>query len=439
MAGRHQVRLGAANLLTVYLVLLFLIPAPMKVAVLGTAGHPATIVSIGAFFWWCWHHLNRTERLSFRTLPVRVAVLTLLIVVLFAYTHAMLGPIPPDEVSPADSGLLRMVGATGVVVVATEGLGGMPRVLAVARRLSVAVGLVGVLAIVQFVTNQLWIDRLSVPGLTAVAGSLEIAGRGSLIRPSGTATHPIEMAAVLTMGLPLLITCARVAPRYRTWYGVLSVAAAVALLLSVSRTGIVCGVVGLAVLVLGWSGRARVVGGLIGAAVLVVVYFTVPGLAGTLRGLFQGAAEDPSVQSRTGSYAVVTHLVGQSPFLGRGYGTFLPRYWILDNMYLQAVIEIGLIGLAALLGLVLTAMWSALRAGRVATVRSERETARAVLAGLMAGGVGLALFDAFSFPESAGTLFLLIGLAGALHRIAVVRASGARIGAGHLSEATPPA
>ena len=43
--------------------------------------------------------------------------------------------------------------------------------------------------------------------------------------------------------------------------------------------------------------------------------------------------------------------------------------------------------------------------------------AQAVLASVAAGACGLAFFDAFAFPQTAGCLFLFIGLAGALLRI----------------------
>ena len=138
--------------------------------------------------------------------------------------------------------------------------------------------------------------------------------------------------------------------------------------------------------------------------------------------MFSNAGQDPSIASRTGSYDIAGEFISESPLVGKGFGTFLPKYWILDNAYLGMTIEAGFLGLLALLTLIACGLVSARSraqdlAARTRPVRSTRNMPRRVLASVAAGAGGLAFFDAFAFPQTAGCLFLLIGLAGAMLRI----------------------
>jgi O-antigen ligase len=162
----------------------------------------------------------------------------------------------------------------------------------------------------------------------------------------------------------------------------------------------------------------RIIGAVVAVVLVGVMGLTVPGLVGTLRGLFVSLSDDPSVQSRTNSYAVAMEFIERSPLLGRGLGTFLPRYWILDNMYLQFVIEAGILGILAMLGLFVTAMVVARRAGRLLPEGRDRDLTTGIMAGIASGAVAFAFFDALSFPQAACCLFLLVGMSGAYFRIA---------------------
>ena len=46
---------------------------------------------------------------------------------------------------------------------------------------------------------------------------------------------------------------------------------------------------------------------------------------------------------------------------------------------------------------------------------------------MAAGACGLAFFDAFAFPQTAGCFFLFIGLAGAMRRITLASADAAGV------------
>ena len=56
------------------------------------------------------------------------------------------------------------------------------------------------------------------------------------------------------------------------------------------------------------------------AVVSAVMYVTVPGLLGSIRGLFSNAGQDPSIASRTGSYDIAGEFIAGSPSSARASG-----------------------------------------------------------------------------------------------------------------------
>lgn len=410
----------AAALVTAYVCLLWFIPSPMVVSALGSAGSPATLFGIGIFLYWAWHTVRRSERSDGRVRPVRAAMLGLLVTMMVVYAHAMAGPLPSDEISTADSGMLRLISLAGVVLLACDGISDFERLVTVLRRLALAAGLVALLGLAQYITGELFVDRIRIPGLTAGTEGWTLGTRSGRIRPSGTSMSPIEYGVVLGMALPLVTVCASVQSRYRWLFRVMLVAMIASIFFSMSRSAYICALAGTIVLAMSWNlrQRFRALGFL--AVVSSVLYVTVPGLLGAIQGLFSNAGQDPSISSRTGSYDIAGAFISDSPLLGKGFGTFLPKYWILDNAYLGMTIEAGLLGLLALLALIGCGLVSALAARRTLQREGREEHAQyaqALLASVAAGGCGLAFFDAFAFPQTAGCLFLFIGLAGAMLRI----------------------
>jgi polysaccharide biosynthesis protein PslJ len=415
--------IDAATVLTVYICVLLAIPARMVVGPLGSAGSPSTIMAIGVFFLWVWFHVARSKHAVERPQPVRAAAVSWLLVMLIVYAHAMSSPMPADEISPADHGMLRLVGLTGILLVVNDGTASLERIRAVLRRLVIGVGLIAVLGIVQYATNQLLVDRINIPGLTTrVSDDFVLFQRNGLARPPATSTHPIEYGVVLTMALPIAITFALRSPTrrwtYKAFVGVISFAA----LLTLSRSAVICAGVGLIVLAMSWTAAARLRAFVAVLGVAVLAYLTVPGVLGTITRLFTGAFDDASIASRTGSYDLAGSFIGKSPLLGRGFSTFLPKYWILDNGYLGFLIEGGILGLGGLLVLFVVAALAAGQARRMARGDFDRALAQALRASIVAGACSLAFFDTFAYPQSSGCLFLLLGLAGALRRLTIEQA-----------------
>ena len=293
-------------------------------------------------------------------------------------------------------------------------------------RLAFAGGLLALLGLAQFATNQVLVDRLSIPGLTANTAIYGAQSREGFTRPSGTAVHPIEYGAVLSMLLPLAIAGAVNSSKRAVIHWAAAAGIFLCILLSSSRSAFLSCGVAVVVLIPGLAPKHRK-GAFFGlGASLVGVFLLVPGMLGTIAGLFLGVGNDSSSQSRFDSYSVAWAYFEQAPAFGRGLSTFLPRYRIFDNQYLVLLVEIGLVGLVSILLLFVSAIYAGTWARKNAATPKVALSAQSLVAGATAGASSLALFDAFSFPMVPGLLFLLLGLIGALWRIVKVSSAGSR-------------
>ena len=242
--------------------------------------------------------------------------------------------------------------------------------------------------------------------------------RNGLVRPASTALHPIEFGVTLATLLPI---CVHVATfhvsrsGFRRWFPV--VALAIALPITISRSAVIGVAIVFLTLVPSWPPVKRMVATVLGLAVSVVVFATLPGVLGTLRELFFGIGDDSSAQSRTDSYGLALHFIEQSPWFGRGFGTFLPKYRILDNQYLLLTIEAGVVGLVAVLGLFVTTLVVLRMVRHRSDNERTRDLAQSLFASIACASVSYALFDGFSFPLFSGVVFLVLGLSMALWRL----------------------
>jgi O-antigen ligase len=204
-------------------------------------------------------------------------------------------------------------------------------------------------------------------------------------------------------------------PTLRRWYPVAIIS--VAIMISVSRSAIVSAIVVLCFLMPTWDRRLRYRACAAVLTLLAAAYVAVPGLLGTVAGLFTGISGDSSAQSRTGSYSLAIQFFGRAPFFGRGFQTFLPSYRIFDNQYLLLLVETGLLGLLAFAGLLVSGIVTGMRIWRSSAVDADSKLGIAIAASLASAFVSFALFDAFSFPMATSLLFLILGCAGALRRL----------------------
>ena len=417
VATGRPARGGAASALAVYLVLLLMLPQQLIVGPLGFAGSPATIWGLCCFLGWVWFHVNRVQPAAREPWAVRWTALLFLAAVLLSYTRAMTYPMAGDEVSVADAGVLRTVSWLGVMLLAADGLRDRA---AWWRTLDWLVGLCAVLAVVglvQALTGVVWVDRISIPGLTVNAPIALTDAREGHTRPVGTATHAIEFGQVLTMAV--LVGAGTALVRGTTLHRVALALCAATSLLIVSRSAVVSIAVGCLVLAPVLTHRQRVVGAMAAAATLVGAFLLRPGLLGTLGRMFTGIEGDASARSRTDSYDYAFHAFAASPWTGKGFATFLPKYRILDNQWLLSAIELGVVGVACLALLMAAVARSGFRAeGHLASVE-DRVLTRACVAAVLAVSVGMLFYDGFAFPQATGVLFVVSGVAAASLRLSL--------------------
>jgi O-antigen ligase len=397
---------------------LLLIPANLTIAALGAIGTPALLLGLGALIWWLGAQMNR----AFATLSppqgVRRAILGFTIAVLASYVAATLRPIDGIELNAADRGLLLIASWLGIVLLASDGLSTITRLEAPLRVLVFVGGIIATIGILQFFTGQAIVDVIQIPGLTPNTTLTSIYDRSGFNRAAGTSTHPIEFGVVLSMILPLALHFAFADThrnRFVRWFPVAAIAFAVPI--TISRSALVGVIVALAIFMPVWPKRRRRISYVVIAAIIVFVYVTIPGMLGTLTRLFTGITDDGSALSRTDSYALAWEFIKRSPLFGRGLGTFLPQYRILDNQYLGLMIEVGIVGTLAILILLASSIVIAIRSRRMTQDTKTRDLAQALAAMVAAGAFSFATFDAFGFPQASSLVFLGIGFIGGLSNI----------------------
>jgi hypothetical protein len=374
------------------------------------------LFGLGSLLLWFLYRAGTPRHQPLDVHPVRVALCFFLLSVGVTYVMTMAGPINSDEVSPADVALIAVASWTGTLLVVHDGITTRARLDTLVWRLAVCGGLIAMIGIVQVLTGQAWVDRVTIPGLTATE-TTGLASRGAFARPAGTAIHPIEYGVLRTMLLPLALHVAfhHVWRRRARWVPALVLIAAIPL--TSSRSAYLGAAIGVTICMLGWPARQRLGVGMLALGGVVSMFVVTPNLFKSIIGLFSGASEDPSITSRTGSFDMAAEFLSRAPLFGRGLGTFLPRYRIFDNQYLVLLVTVGIVGTAAFLALGVTAVVTLVRLLRTLRAARDRDLATTLVAALAVGYVSLALFDAFAFPMTMGTLFLLLGSAGALRRL----------------------
>jgi polysaccharide biosynthesis protein PslJ len=298
-------------------------------------------------------------------------------------------------------------------------------------------GVLGGLALLESRTNYNVFDHLHtfMPFLSYRvfndnAFSATELDRGGRLRVYASAQHPIALAALFVMLLPLCVYLVRRTRQKRWWLAALLVT--LGMLGTQSRTGIIMLlVVALVFLLL----RPRETGRLWPALplVLVVVHFALPQTLGNLRAAFfpkGGLVAEQAHVVRPGDLAVghgrlatvgpTLDQLSNSPFFGIGYGTRITagpgvNAIVLDDAWLGTLLETGVVGAV---GWILFFGFAVRRLGR----RARRDQSDigwlhvALTASIASFAVGMLTYDAFSFVQVTFVAFILLGLAGVLLR-----------------------
>jgi len=413
-AAQRSVR-DAVTILTGLVVLLFAVPANLVVPALGSAGRPALLVGLACMWWWYHDRFVPDSGVDRGLQPVRTAAMLFGLAMLASYAAAFARPIDGLETSAADRGLLAVAGLLGILFLAADGITDRPRLDALLRRLVFAGSALAAVGILQFGgVDVSGVFRL--PLLTEHADFQEVQIRSDLRRVAGTTAHPIEFGVVLALVFPLALHYAIYAARGRLTPWIPVVLIALAIPLSVSRSGALAVAITFAAMWLTWPAQRRITSAIVAAVLATVMRFLVPGLLGTIRSLFTNLGNDDSVAGRTDDYSVVGDYLRETPLFGRGYGTLIPeRYVLLDNQYLGSLIETGIVG-ALLLVVLFGVGYCTARGARRGADDETRSLSQALAGSVLASAIAAGTFDLLGFTVAAGVTCLLIGCGGALWR-----------------------
>ena len=433
--GSSPRQLPAVVFVIGYAVLLICIPSQLILGPLGAAGTPANLWGIAALLWWICSTLAGMSHTRGFT-PVRIVVGLLGFSVAASYIAGTtrgwfapadvrqitdelwtLVPVTLDELSStmlkaADRGLLAFAGWAGIALLAADGLNSWKDLHRLASWVSWLGAFLAALGIVQYFTKVDIASFFQIPGLVANSEFGQVISRSVISRVSGTAVHPIEYGVVLAAIFPLALHYG-LTHRGKTTAWVPAIVIGVGAPMSVSRSSVIALVVAFVVMLAGWSRARRHRALIITPIAAVALRLAIPGLLGTIVALFTNFFNDPSISGRTQDYGVVLGMFADNPWFGRGLFTFVPRYYrILDNQYLMALVELGIIGLTAVIVFFVVGFFTARGAKRRATSADDRHIALALSASLVGLATSYATFDAWGFPMAAGLTFLVVGMIG---------------------------
>ena len=306
--------------------------------------------------------------------------------------------------------------------------------IALLRLLVGGMTLVAITAVIEFRTGTNFYNHLNrfVPFLR-VAVIPDEPNRGGVVRAYASAQHPIAAGAVFILLVPCAIALARITGKRRWWI------CATTLLMGAfatgSRTGIVMLIVAGIVLISLKPREMKPLWPLILPG-LVAIHFAVPGMLGTIKDQFLpkggllaqqshvvAGADVRRTHGRLVVWGPALNEVGNHPVLGEGFGTRIvdpgptENATILDNQWLDTLLETGWVGGFAWLWLFLATF------GRMRRIARDGPPDQAWLgaglaASILAYAVGLIFYDGFSFIQCVFVFFMLLGITGSLNRLA---------------------
>lgn len=245
--------------------------------------------------------------------------------------------------------------------------------------------------------------------------------REGVARPQGSAGHPLELSAILTVMTPMAIALAldaraRRVGTYWLWVGctVILLAGAV---VTLSRSAVVGTVAAVVVMCWRWPitrvAAVLVAGGTaIGLGVLFQLKFVSAMIA-----VFAGALGDDSLHSRQRGLTYASTHFWEHPWLGQGVGAYPAlKQPVLDNQYVSRLMEAGVIGFLTFVAALAVALILALRAS-AAKDRSVADLGAGIAGSVAAMIVISFILDTAGFVQIWYLTWLLVALAGVAHRL----------------------
>jgi putative inorganic carbon (hco3(-)) transporter len=357
----------------------------------------------------------RGQRSQIRNRVLAFGLVFYLLGSLLSYAAAMGRGLPPlahtyaDQYIYVNVGLLTMALAVMAVVTTVDGLDTVLRGILLGGATSAS------FALLQSATGLDLAGYFRLPGLKATDFVLvKDLMREGLVRPQGSAGHPLELGVVLTILVPIgigVIGSAR-ARSDRTWPWVVCTGlVTLGALATVSRS-VVLGLTA-AVLVMCWRWPVRRLAVTFAGVVVAVLagWLYQLSIATALASSFAIFSDDPSIASRSIGWNYIFAHYREFFWFGEGVGTYpaLGNQPVLDNQYLSLLIEGGIISLAGYAFLLIGALFVALRASRATSTRL------AELGGGLSGAIAVvivngAILDINGFIQVLTLTWLLLAL-----------------------------
>lgn len=411
----------ATVLLCLYALVLCVLPAKLVLRGIPLDIAPTMLFGLGmGVVWFCAQQVDTLGAAKGRN-AVRTALFCYAVAHLLTYGAATYSGLPADELKATDRTLITLFSVIAVGLAAVDGLRTRQGVERVLKCMVVGATFMSFVGILQSRLGYDLTDLLTLPGLRSVSTEETILERSMFRRPSGTAGHPIEYGVMCAFTLPLALYFAfranrRKEPRQWVWW-LCFVMISGGIMFSLSRSAILGAAVAGLVLFYSWSWRVRIRMAIAAGVFLVIMRILVPGLVGTLVALFSNFGRDDSIKGRLVDYAPTSLRIERYPWLGHGVGTNLPlKYGWLDNQYLMTLLDNGIVGLVALLGVFLSGIYAALRVRSLTGDPELRDLAMTLVACLAVPTVAAVTFDMLAYAMITGLVFLTVGACGALLR-----------------------
>jgi hypothetical protein len=409
-------------MLQVFTIAMMVFPSDTVIKAVGAAGYPAGIIGVLLFGVFFVGVLFGFHDLSSHWHPMRSVLCVMWLALLASYIYMDTGQLTKAQVVGADRMLIRFAVATGIALVAAEWLRSLDDVMRVVRVLCWGAAFCGFVAVLQYwMSFDIAHYLRQIPGFVVNQDNPTITTRGSLNRVAGTATTSIEMGVTAGMLVPLAV-CLGIYERgkspFKRWAPLALIIVGVAT--SVSRAAVISVAVTFTVLLVLMPPRLRLAA-LCGLPIaLVGIFMSAHGLIGVLVAFFAGASTDSSVQYRTHDYPVAQELWQAAPWFGHGPGTYMPAdsLNIFDNQYLTSAVELGAVGVLAVLIFLVGPAIVAIAARRYSASPDIRLLCGALAGSAFAATVCSFTFDSMAFPMFLNIQAIVIGLVGASWRLA---------------------
>jgi hypothetical protein len=256
----------------------------------------------------------------------------------------------------------------------------------------------------------------------------------------GPTQHGLALASMLTMGLPFAVqplVDAR-GPSERLRYLLVIGLILAADLATYRKTAMFAPLAAFTVLavyrrqILRWTPIALIV-------LIPAIHFASPGALGGFNNLLPTSSNGDYTDGRAGDYAAVAPDILNNAIIGRGYGTLDTTNWrtyrILDNQYLGTLFVVGVVGLAAYLAIVVTALITAHGVIKRGGLRAPPTLAAA--AGCAAFGVVSATYDAGGYGQPVYSFLFVAGLIAVAASKPETRSAPATIGRARIPTGGP--